>query len=354
MSRLKERPEKNCLNCNTEVQGRFCHVCGQENIEIKESVWDLVSHFFRDITHFDGKFFSSLKYLVFRPGFLSKEYMIGRRASYVNPIRMYIFTSAFFFLIFFSLFKVDKNTTLISGVTMNNKTYEMITAMDSLEFDAFTRDIKKEDSLVILPMSREAFKKYFDSTVQKRLIHFSNADFRSKPAYDSALKAGRKEDGWLKRQLIYKEIELNEKYGTNTGQAFKDFAGILLHSLPQMFFILLPLFAMILKLLYFRSKNYYYVNHGIFSLHFYIFSFITMLVLFGLNKINFRLEWKFISVLQVIIGAGIFIYLYKAMRRFYQQRRAKTIFKFLMLCFLLLLTILLLFVLFVLFSLYKL
>ena len=81
MSRLKERKEKNCLNCNAEVQGRFCHVCGQENIETKETVWHLISHFFQDITHFDGKFFSSLKYLVTKPGFLSTEYMIGRRAD---------------------------------------------------------------------------------------------------------------------------------------------------------------------------------------------------------------------------------------------------------------------------------
>jgi hypothetical protein len=353
MSRRKERKEKDCLNCGTEVQGRFCHICGQENIAVRESVWDLVSHFFRDITHFDGKFFSSLKYLMIRPGFLSKEYMIGRRASYVNPIRMYIFTSAFFFLIFFSLFKVDKTTTIVGG-TINNKTFEMVTAMDSMEFDAFTRDIKREDSLVKLPMTREAFKKYFDSTVQKRLIHFTNSDFRSRSAYDSALKAGRKDDGWLKRQLIFKEIELNDKYGNNTGQAIKDFAYILLHSLPQMLFILLPLFALILKVLYIRKKDYYYVNHGIFSLHFYIFSFITMLVLFGLNKINLSLGWKLISLLQVFTGMGIFFYLYKAMRRFYRQRRAKTVFKFLILCFLLLLTILLLFMLFVLFSLYKL
>lgn len=353
MSRLKERKEKDCLNCGTEVQGRFCHICGQENIEVKESVWDLVSHFFRDITHFDGKFFSTLKYLMIRPGFLSKEYMIGRRASYVNPIRMYIFTSAFFFLIFFSFFKADK-TTIITGGTINNKTFEMVMAMDSLEFDAFTRNLKLEDSLVQLPMTRNAFKNYFDSAVQDRLVHFTNSDFRSKAEYDSALKADRKEDGWLKRQLIYKEIELNKKYGNNTGQAYKDFAYILLHSLPQLFFILLPLFALILKGLYFRSKDYYYVNHGIFSLHFYIFSFITMLVLFGLNKINLSLDWKLISVLQVFIGTGIFFYLYKAMRKFYRQRRVKTVFKFLILCFLLLLTIFLLFMFFVLFSLYKL
>ena len=112
MSRLKERKEKNCLNCKAGVQGRYCHVCGQENIETKESVWDLVSHFFRDITHFDGNFFSTVKYLIIKPGFLSKEYMIGRRASYVNPVRMYIFTSAFFFLLFFT-FSFQSNMEIL-------------------------------------------------------------------------------------------------------------------------------------------------------------------------------------------------------------------------------------------------
>lgn len=103
MSHLKERKERNCLNCQTTVIGRYCHVCGQENLEPKESVWHLVQHFFNDITHFDGKFFATVKYLLRKPGFLSAEYVAGRRASYLNPIRMYVFTSAIFFLILFAL-----------------------------------------------------------------------------------------------------------------------------------------------------------------------------------------------------------------------------------------------------------
>ncbi|RYY15778.1 MAG: DUF3667 domain-containing protein, partial [Chitinophagaceae bacterium] len=89
MSHSKERSEKDCLNCGTIVQGRFCQVCGQENIEPKETLWGLVSHFFQDITHFDGKFFSTGKLLIRRPGFLPKEYISGRRARYLHPIRMY-------------------------------------------------------------------------------------------------------------------------------------------------------------------------------------------------------------------------------------------------------------------------
>src|SRR5436189_4808282 len=143
MSRIKERKEKTCLNCNAEVQGRYCQNCGQENTEPRETVWQLILHFFQDITHFDGKFFSTVKYLFLRPGFLSKEYMAGRRAAYVNPIRMYIFTSAFFFLIFFSFFKLNKKI-IGDGTTVNNMTYGQTEKMDSLDFANFTKDINKE------------------------------------------------------------------------------------------------------------------------------------------------------------------------------------------------------------------
>ncbi|HRO68985.1 MAG TPA: DUF3667 domain-containing protein [Chitinophagaceae bacterium] len=112
MSHRPERKEKDCLNCGTIVQGKYCHVCGQENTEPKESFWGMVSHFFNDITHFDGKFFTTLRVLLTRPGFLSAEYMRGRRMSYLNPVRMYVFTSALFFLIFFSIRNPDEGVKI--------------------------------------------------------------------------------------------------------------------------------------------------------------------------------------------------------------------------------------------------
>lgn len=353
MSHLKERKEKNCLNCNAEVQGRFCHNCGQENIEPKETVWHLVTHFFQDITHFDGKFFSTIKYLFKKPGFLSKEYMVGRRASYVNPIRLYIFTSAFFFLIFFSFIKIDKKA-ITGDIAMNGKTFAQTEFLDSLAFDAYTKNVNKEEGNGDKPMTRAEFKRYFDSSVMKEKVHFTNTDYKTKAAYDSVLRSGKKKHNWFQRQLIYKEIELNEKYNNEGGNILQEYLDILLHSLPQMFFILLPLFALILKLLYIRRKDYYYVNHSIFSIHFYIFWFITMLIMFGLGKLNDSLQWGTITFLKVMIGFGIFFYLYKAMRKFYGQRRAKTIFKFFILCFSLFITIALLFLIFLFYSLYKL
>ena len=352
MSRLKERLEKNCLNCHAEVQGRFCHQCGQENIEPKETVWHLITHFFNDITHFDGKFFSSLKYLIAKPGFLSSQYMIGRRASYINPIRMYVFTSAIFFFIFFSVIKIDNEA--IVKTDMNGKTFEQIEAMDSLAFDAFTKNVNTADNKPALPMSRAEFKKYFDSSAKNGNIQFTSGQYKSRAEYDSLILSGKKKDSWFKRQLIYKNIEINEKFKGDKQAIISTFTNTLLHSLPQMLFILLPIFAGILKLLYSRRKNYYYVNHGIFSIHLYIFSFISMLVIFGLAKLNNTLNWGVISFIEVMLCFGIFFYLYKAMHNFYKQSRAKTVIKFLMLCFSVLMAVVFLFIVFVFFSLFKL
>ena len=97
MSHQPERKEKDCLNCGTIIAGRFCQVCGQENIVPHQPVGSLILHFIYDIFHFDGKFFETLKYLLFRPGYVPAQFIAGKRISYLDPIRMYLFTSAIFF-----------------------------------------------------------------------------------------------------------------------------------------------------------------------------------------------------------------------------------------------------------------
>src|ERR1700759_3514210 len=91
MSTHHYRKDKTCLNCAAEVPEKYCSRCGQPNTEPKESFWQLVGHFFEDITHFDSKVFQTLKYLIVRPGFLTKEYMAGHRMRYLKPVRLYGF-----------------------------------------------------------------------------------------------------------------------------------------------------------------------------------------------------------------------------------------------------------------------
>ncbi len=153
--------------------------------------------------------------------------------------------------------------------------------------------------------------------------------------------------------MAFKEIEMNEKYKGDQDQILKAFVNNLVHSFPQMLFISLPLFALVLKLLYIRRKQYYYVSHAIFSVQYYIFVFIMLFVLLFLQKINNQLDWMIIIYLQVLTFMIIFFYLYKAMRNFYLQRRAKTILKYILLNMTMFVIICLLFVVFVFFSLLK-
>lgn len=349
MSHLKERAEKTCLNCNELLTGRFCHVCGQENIEPKETVWHLVTHFFNDITHFDGKFFSTLGLLISRPGFLPREYMLGKRASYLNPIRMYIFTSAIFFLIFFSVTHItNKNIDKSIKIDVGGKTADEILALNPDSLKTFTARINNGRSI-----AHEGLEKYFDSLKHKGGIHLTGRNYTSKREYDSLLRNGTKKHNWIERNLIYQEIEINQKYQNNRSLILTTVLSILIHGFPQMLFISLPIFALFLKLLYWRRKNYYYVSHGIFSIHFYIFVFITMLLMLGLSELRVLLHWEWLRFLQLLLGFTIYFYLYKAMRNFYQQRRAKTIVKFWLLNILSSFMIGFLFIVFLLFSLMK-
>lgn len=350
MSHLKERTEKICLNCNAALEGPFCHICGQENIEPKESAWHLVMHFFNDITHFDGKFFSSMKWLITRPGFLSSEYVKGRRASYLNPIRMYIFTSAIFFLIFFSFFHInDTNIDNSIQFDIGGKSLPVLRAMSPDSLKSFTARNNHGISI-----SHTELTHYFDSVKNKGGVWLTGQVFRSKAAYDSLLDSGVKKHNWLERQVIYKEIDINTKFHYGLAEFLKVLLSNFVHNFPKMLFISLPLFALFLKLLYRRQKDFYYVSHGIFSIHFFIFTFMAMLFIFGFAQAKEALHWKWLDYCKTLFQLAIVVYLYKAMRNFYQQRRAKTIAKFLLLSVFSIVLIGVIFTSFILFSFMKL
>ena len=360
MSHSKERKEKICLNCNASLYGRYCHVCGQENIEPKQSAWHLVTHFFYDITHFDGKFFTTLKDLVVKPGFLSREFITGRRFSYLNPVRMYVFTSAFFFIIFFSIY----NPTKSFRFTEKEKgTRDSVINLESAMQKALKQADNQQDSAAI----REAFsrlkniplKPKTDSAGKKDTSGLSMAfnpqkgyDYESIGEYDSAQKklSPDKRDGWMKTMVVHKVIYLSHKYKEDKAGFFREWMTALVHSFPKLLFISLPIFALLLKLLYIRRRNFYYADHGVFSIHLYIYTFIALLVIFAVNGIRDAGGWGWLNFVNAAIYIFSLYYFYKAMRNFYLQGRGKTILKYMLLGLFSFIMIMGLFSFFVLFS----
>jgi hypothetical protein len=319
------------LNCGTEVIGRYCHVCGQENLEPKENFWHLLTHFFYDFTHFDGKFFSTVKYLLIRPGFLSTEYIKGRRQSYLHPIRMYIFTSAFFFILFFWMFKVGKIDFNPSKV----RATDTVTLLKMGQV-ALARADTHKDSVEILEQI-EKIKSTIPSKNSKKKngLNFSvdTVSYKTLAEYDSAQKSlpADQRDNWLEKTIRKKEIQIVEEYKGDRQAFWRDVINNFLHQFPKVFFISLPIFALFLKLLYIRRKQFYYADHAIFTIHLYIFTFIVTLFVFPLLKASEKAPSSIWGWVNLVLSLAWMFYMYKAMRNFYKQGRGKTIVKYILL-----------------------
>jgi Protein of unknown function (DUF3667) len=88
-----------CTNCGAAVRGRYCSDCGQSTEYHLHSFWDILCEAAEVVTHADSRLWRTLWPLVFRPGFLSQQFLAGRRASYLSPFRLYFVLSIVFFLI---------------------------------------------------------------------------------------------------------------------------------------------------------------------------------------------------------------------------------------------------------------
>lgn len=350
MSHQPERKEKNCLNCGVTVIGRYCHVCGQENIETRESFWSLSKHFVFDILHFDGKFWHTLKYLVIKPGFVARQYCEGKRNSFLHPIRMYLFTSALFFLLFFS---IKGNQLQITQNPLSKK--DRIELADSLNSQLVSRsgDTSILRQLRLLRDStQDVYPAQLDSSGQLSFTMGNSRKYRSLSHYEFVQDSLPKEekDGWIIRLFTKRGLELRDKYGSDVRQGVNLIWRDFLHKLPYMLFMSLPFFALILKLLYTKRKNFYYSDHAIFTLYHYIFSFILLMFMMVINQLR---GWTGFSGLEWLVFILFFIwmgYLLIEMKIFYRQGWFKTTIKFLLLDFLGFFVVLLLFIVFLVLS----
>ncbi len=106
---MKAIEGENCLNCGKKLDpsDSFCSQCGQ-SVSKDSSLTAFLSQFLSDYFTFDSKIFQSVKPLFIRPGFLTLEYLKGKRVSYIPPLRLFIFSSIFFFLLL-SILKVEES-----------------------------------------------------------------------------------------------------------------------------------------------------------------------------------------------------------------------------------------------------
>lgn len=90
----------NCRNCEAPLTGRFCSECGQEDVQVVAPLWEVLQHLAEDLFKFDTRIWRSVGALLIRPGFLTGEYLAGRRVRYVAPFKLYLAAIALWVLVF--------------------------------------------------------------------------------------------------------------------------------------------------------------------------------------------------------------------------------------------------------------
>lgn len=359
MSSFKLRKEKDCLNCGEHVEKHFCPACGQENIEVKEDAFHMVAHAVADYFHFEHKFFATLKPLLLKPGKLTQAYVAGKRVSFIHPIRLYIFISIIFFLVVLSgqaekkdsIIKKKESTTATNGRTSIVKPNQPLTEKQLKKIAALKEGMKyvpgdslKKDSILQLAISDIKTKGKTDINIYDGSRIQKKGWFKEMLAKDSTVAVyekrqaalpADKRDGFLKHYIVKRGIELS-KYQDPQQKFVED----LLHNVPKMMFLLLPLFALILKIVYIRKKKYYY-EHLIYSFHVHSAMFLAILITILFTWITSYIFPSLANWLSFLCIVYIIWYIYRSLRTFYNSTRWVTVLKlfFLFVCYNIVLTL---------------
>jgi len=100
-----------CANCATPLTGNFCHACGQ-SAHVHRSVGHIFEEFLHGIWHFDSKAWRTLPRLAFAPGRLTRDYVYGKRAGYIAPLALFLFSIFLMFFVFGMIGGPDINGAL--------------------------------------------------------------------------------------------------------------------------------------------------------------------------------------------------------------------------------------------------
>lgn len=229
-----------CRNCGSDLHAEFCAVCGQREGRGDLQLLDAAGDLFGEFATPDSKFWRTLWALLFKPGFLSAEFNAGRRASYLPPFRLYLVISFVMFLII-PLTAGDEVYVGKSGP--NDADSELLIGDPNSipEEWRFTVDLSSEEE------DNEA------------------SDESPAPALDVAEAFGVSVDddspAWLKRMA--------ERAQTNSrlvSENPSEYIQSVLEHLPQMMFVMLPVFAILLRIVYLFSP-FHYLQHFVFALH---------------------------------------------------------------------------------------
>jgi hypothetical protein len=286
----RRTPDRPCLNCGDSTPGNFCRNCGQRKVEVHVSLRRMLMEALDDQFSLNSALPRTLAALMLRPGHLTREYMAGRIVRYIPPFRLYLVTSVAFFIVL-SLLPEVNGSILNMNVSGGN-----VTLHQSAVGTVTTTAAHPPVPVIVVPdpaaHGGRARPVPPPPPVPPRMNWLDGVTMHTgNTVIDSIGNA---------RIQHFRQMEPREAMR----QITKDY----LDHVPQMMFVMLPLFALLLKFLYAGSRRFY-VEHFVFALHVHAFAFLAYLAM---------LAARFPPVVGVLC-AWLVLYVLLAMKRVYGQ-----------------------------------
>jgi len=258
-----------CPNCEAVVSGNFCHECGQETVLHPPSTREFVHEFIGHYVALEGKLWKSLLLLLFRPGQLTLEYINGRRVRYIQPLRLYLTFS----LIFFAVAKYGGHDQVAAPAGQGHAPAAVHGRADG------QAGLMRED----------APGEIAEGTVDlRKSIGSVNAHW------------GEQADRFARMSPEERDKVMRTAFGSYV---------------PYAVFLMMPLFAFYLKILYLGSGRRY-GEHLLFALHVNAFAFLALTLL--------MLVPDLLGIVSFVLWLWLLLYTPVAMRRVYGGSRLVT------------------------------
>jgi len=281
--RASERrtPDRPCLNCGDPTPGNFCRTCGQRKVEVHVSLGRMLLEALDDQFSINSALPRTLGALIARPGHLTREYMSGRIARYIPPFRLYLVTSVLFFLAL-SLLPDLRNPQVNLGGTV------------SIGGPGITRGARPPAPVAPAAAGRRP--------------GVARPPVPPLPPATSSWLGGRVDTGNALVDSVANE-RLDHFRRMEPKEAVRQVISGFLGRVPQMMFLLLPIFAGMLMLLYAGSGRFY-VEHFVFALHVHASAFVIYLAMIALVRV---------PAASSALLCWLMLYVFLAMKKVYRQ-----------------------------------
>jgi len=311
-----------CENCGAQLVGYYCAECGQAAVDYRRSFRHVIADMLESFLNWDSKFFATIALLILKPWRLTNEFLAGKRVRYVNPLRLYLLASILFF---FAVNFGAKDLRFEPG---------KLSPKDRADLET---ELKDED---LPPAAREKLKALLRESSPSPASSPSTNTPAPAPSASPTADKQKQEYGKIgERPFVFSdgakspferwiEARAKEKMGEH-GTKMGYFIATLFSNLPYMMLCCIPLFALVLKVLYVR-RRIFYIDHLIYALHihtfFYVGIMLIVLATIGLNRVApGPIAGWIIALLWITFVVQIFL----SIRRVYRQGWFISIFKFL-------------------------